>query len=133
MKEQLEKIYNDAAADIEKAVSSDDIEEIKLKYLSRKGELNSIKKNLKDLSDEDKRIVGAFANEVAQKLENSVSEKFDSIYRKELDEKLQKEKIDITLSGKFVSQGKIHPITSTINEIVSILQSLGFSLSLIHI
>lgn len=128
MQNQLEKIYNDAAADIEKAVTSDDIEEIKLKYLSRKGELNSIKKNLKDLSDEDKRIVGAYANEVAQKLEASVDEKFDSIYRKELDEKLQNEKIDITLSGKFIPQGKVHPITSTINEIVSILQSLGFSL-----
>lgn len=128
MKAQLEKIFNEASADIEKALSTDDIEEIKLKYLSRKGELNSIKKNLKDLSDEDKRIVGAFANEVAQKLENSIKEKFDSIYRKELDEKLQQEKIDITLSGKFVAQGKVHPITSTINEITAIFQTLGFSL-----
>lgn len=128
MKTQLEKIYNDASADIEKALTSDDIEEIKLKYLSRKGELNSIKKNLKDLSDEDKRIVGAFANEVAQKLEHSVNEKFDSIYRKELDEKLLTEKIDITLTGKFTPQGKIHPLTATTNEIVEIFQSLGFSL-----
>lgn len=128
MKEQLEKIFNDASADIEKAVKSDDIEEIKLKYLSRKGELNSIKKNLKDLSDEDKRIVGAFANEVAQKLESSVNEKFESIYREELNEKLQKEKIDITLTGKFIPQGKVHPLTATTNEIVAIFQSLGFSL-----
>lgn len=128
MKQQLEKIYNDAAGDIEKALTSDDIEEIKLKYLSRKGELNSIKKNLKDLSDEDKRIVGAYANEVAQKLEKAVDEKFETIYRKELDAKLQQEKIDITLTGKYIPQGKVHPLTSTINEIVSILQSLGFSL-----
>lgn len=128
MKEQLEKIFNEASADIEKASSSDDIEEIKLKYLSRKGELNSIKKNLKDLSDEDKRIVGAYANEVATKLENSVNEKHENIYRKELDAKLQKEKIDITLSGKFIPQGKVHPLTSTTNEIVEIFQKLGFSL-----
>ena len=128
MKKQLEKIFNDATSDIEKAISTDDIEEIKLKYLSRKGELNSIKKNLKDLSDEDKRIVGAFANEIAEKLENAVDEKFDTIYRKELDEKLQKEKIDITLTGKFIPQGKVHPLTSTINEIVAIFQTLGFSL-----
>lgn len=128
MKEQLEKIFNDAKADIEKATSSEHIEEVKLKYLSRKGELNSIKKNLKDLSDEDKRVVGAYANEVAQKLEAAVDEKFESIYRKELDEKLQKEKIDITLTGKFIPQGKVHPLTSTINEIVAIFQSLGFSL-----
>lgn len=128
MKEQLEKIFNDASVDIEKAVNSDDIEEIKLKYLSRKGELNSIKKNLKDLSDDEKRVVGAFANEVAQKLENSVNEKFDSIYRKELNEKLQNEKIDITLTGKFTPQGKVHPLTATTNEIIAIFQSLGFSL-----
>lgn len=129
MKEQLEKIYESAKADIKKATTSNDIEDIKLKYLSRKGELNSIKKNLKDLSDEDKRIVGAFANEISQKMEASIKEKFEDIYRKELDEKLQKEKIDITLSGKFVPQGKVHPLTSTTNEIVSIFQTLGFSLA----
>lgn len=128
MKQQLEKILNDATADIEKANCTDSIEEIKLKYLSRKGELNSIKKNLKDLSDEDKRVVGAFANEVAQKLESAIKEKYDSIYRTELNEKLQKEKIDITLTGKFTPQGKVHPLTSTINEIVEIFQTLGFSL-----
>lgn len=128
MKSQLEKIYNDANADIINAASSDDIEEIKLKYLSRKGELNSIKKNLKDLSDEEKRVIGAYANEVAQKLETSLNEKFEMIYRLELDAKLQQEKIDITMSGKFIPEGKVHPLTSTTNEIVSILQSLGFSM-----
>lgn len=129
MKQQLEKIFNDASADIEKALTSDDIEGIKLKYLSRKGELNSIKKNLKDLSDEDKKVVGAYANEIAQKLESSVVEKFNVIYRKELDEKLQKEKIDITMAGKYVPVGKVHPLTSTTNEIVAIFQTLGFSLA----
>lgn len=128
MKAQLEQILNNATADIENAQTSDDIENIKLKYLSRKGELNSIKKNLKDLSNEDKRIVGAFANEVAQKLECAVNEKFETIYRKELDVKLQKEKIDLTLPGKFTPQGRIHPLTSTTNEIVEIFQKLGFSL-----
>lgn len=128
MKEQLEKIFNEAQADIEKAKTTDDIEEIKLKYLSRKGELNLIKKNLKDLSEEDKRTVGAFANEITQNLEQSLKTKFESIYREELNEKLQKEKVDITLPGKFIPQGKVHPLTSTINEIVGILQSLGFSL-----
>lgn len=128
MKQQLEKIFKDAQADIEKALNREDIEEIKLKYLSRNSELNSIKKNLKDLSDEDKRIVGALANKVAQDIESAVNEKFEVIYRKELNEKLQKEKIDITLPGKFVPQGKVHPLTSTINEIVAIFQTLGFSL-----
>ena len=92
MKEQLQKIYDAASADLSKATSIADIEELKLKYLSRKGELNSIKKNLKDLSDEDKRVVGAFANEIANKLEAEVKAKYDEFYKKELDEKLKKEK-----------------------------------------
>ena len=55
MKTQLENIYISAKEDITKAQSINDIDEIRLKYLSRKGEFNSIKKGLKDLSDEDKR------------------------------------------------------------------------------
>ena len=129
MKEQLQKIYDLAKADLEKVQSIADIEDFKLKYLSRKGELNSIKKNLKDLSNEDKRIVGAFANEVANDLENSAKEKYEFFYKKELDEKLKKEKIDVTLSGKYIQMGHIHPITETINEITDIFHSLGFSVA----
>ncbi|MCI1273615.1 MAG: phenylalanine--tRNA ligase subunit alpha [Clostridiaceae bacterium] len=127
MKEQLEKIYNSASQDLDNANSISDIESIKAKYLSRKGEFNEIKKNLKNLSDEDKRIVGSLANEITQKLEGAIKTKFEEFYNKELNEKLQKDKIDITLPGKSVRMGNIHPLTSTTNEIVTILQGLGFS------
>jgi phenylalanyl-tRNA synthetase alpha chain len=127
MKEQLENIYNSAKSDIDKAVSVADIEDIRLKYLSRKGEFNSIKKGLKDLSDEEKRTVGALANQITQDLENLLKDKYDNFYRKELNEKLQHDRIDITLSGKYTPQGKTHPLTSTTDEIVSIFQNLGFS------
>ena len=127
MKEQLEKIYANAAGDIEKSTSINDLDEVRNKYLSRKGEFNEIKKNLKNLSDEDKRIVGSLANEITQKLESSLKAKYDDFYKKELDAKLLKEKIDITLPGKFERVGKVHPLTTTTNEIVSIFQSLGFS------
>lgn len=127
MKEQLEKIYASANEDLEKARSISDLDEIRAKYLSRKGEFNEIKKNLKNLSDEDKRIVGSLANEITRKLETSIQEKHNEFYKKELDEKLAKERIDVTLPGKFVPRGKVHPITSTTNEIVASLQSLGFS------
>ena len=127
MKEQLEQIYANAVADLSKAASISDLDEIRGKYLSRKGEFNEIKKNLKNLSDEDKRIVGSLANEITQKLEASLKEKHDEFYKQELDAKLLKERIDITLPGKFIPRGKVHPITSPTNEIVSSLQSLGFS------
>ena len=127
MKEQLEKIYAEATTDIENASSVKDLEDIKFKYLSRKGEFNEIKKGLKDLSVEDKKIVGSLANEITQKLESSIKDKFKLFYEKELNEKLQKEKIDVTLPGQYVPRGHVHPLTSTTNEICSFFQSLGFS------
>ena len=127
MKEQLEKIYENATSDLTKASCINDLDEIRGKYLSRKGEFNEIKKNLKNLSDEDKRIVGSLANEITQKLEKALKEKHDEFYKKELDEKLSKERLDVTLPGKYIPRGKVHPITSTTNEIVASLQSLGFS------
>lgn len=128
MQEKLNNIYSLASADIEKANSIADLDEIRLKYLSRKGEFNSIKKGLKDLSDEEKRVVGSLANDITQKLETAIKEKYSEFYRKELDAKLEKDRIDITLPGNFSPRGKVHPITSTTNEIVSIFQNLGFSL-----
>ena len=101
MKEQLEKIYSEAVSDIEKATGIKDLDDIKNKYLSRKGELNEIKKGLKDLSVEDKKVVGSLANEISTKLETSISEKFKAFYQKELNEKLEKERLDVTLPGQF--------------------------------
>lgn len=127
MKEQLEKIYSNASTDIENAVSIKDLEEIKNKYLSRKGEFNEIKKGLKDLSVEDKKVIGSLANEITQKLEGAISDKFKLFYERELNEKLQKEKLDVTLPGQYIPRGHVHPLTSTTDEICSIFQSLGFS------
>jgi phenylalanyl-tRNA synthetase alpha chain len=129
MKEQLEKIYENASADIEKAATVKDLEDVKFKYLSRKGEFNEIKKGLKDLSPDDKRVVGALANDITQKLETSIKEKFQLFYEIELNKKLESEKLDITLPGQYIPRGKVHPLTSTTNEIVSIFQSLGFSVA----
>lgn len=127
MKEQLEQIYSNAASDIEKAQSTKDLEDIKNKYLSRKGEFNEIKKGLKDLPLEEKKTVGALANSITQKLEKSISEKFKAFYEKELNEKFSKEKIDVTMPGQFIPRGHKHLLTSTTEEICSIFRGLGFS------
>lgn len=128
MKSKLETIYSNALKDLENVASLADLEEVKLTYLSRKGELNNIKKNLKDLSVEEKKVVGAFANKVSTDLENIIEEKSNELYKKELDEKLKKETIDITLPGDSYPQGKVHSLTQTVNEIVEIFQGMGFSL-----
>ena len=127
MKDKLELILKDATKEINESKTLFDLDNVKLKYLSRKGELNSIKKNLKDLSDEDKRIIGSFANKVSNELEELIASKSDELYKVELNKKLNEERIDITLPSDIRPQGKVHPLTQTINEIVEIFQGLGFS------
>ena len=127
MKEKLELILKNATEEINNAQSVQDLENVKLKFLSRKGELNSIKKNLKDLSVDDKRIIGALANKVSNELEELIGTKSEELYRVELNKKLEAEKIDITLPSDFRPQGNVHPLTQTVNEIVEIFRGLGFS------
>lgn len=128
MKSTLETIYSNALKDIETVNSMQDLEEFKNNYLSRKSELNNIKKNLKDLSVEEKKVIGALANKVSNDLESLVSEKSEALYKIELNEKLKSETIDITLPGDYLPQGREHLLTQTINEIVEIFQGMGFSL-----
>src|SRR5574344_844166 len=111
MKETLEKIHANALDAISKINSTADIEEIKNTFLSRKSELNNIKKNLKDLSNDDKRIVGSLSNQITKDIEEKLNEKFQEFYQKELNEKLEKERIDITLPGSYNKFGKAHPLT----------------------
>lgn len=129
MKEKLENIKNEALAELANTSTLKQIEEIEIKFLGRKGELNEIKKNLKNLPNDQKPIIGALANQIANELQDFIKQKHEEFYKKELEEKLLSEKIDITLPGTFIPQGKVHPLTSTINEITQIFQGLGFSLT----
>ncbi len=128
MQQTLENIRTNALSEINTAESTTKLEEIRNEYLSRKSELTNIKKNLKDLSNEEKRIIGPLANKVSSEIETALNEKYNSLYKKELNEKLEKDRIDVTLPGSFVPYGKVHPLTRTIDEIVEIFQGMGFSL-----
>ncbi|MBR6163085.1 phenylalanine--tRNA ligase subunit alpha [bacterium] len=128
MEQKLENIRKDATEKIEKALNTTELENIKNEYLSRKGELTNIKKNLKDLPDDQKRIIGSLSNEIFNSLSVLVEEKYKKLYNEELRQKLEKERIDISLPGSYTPRGKVHPLTQTVNEIVEIFEGMGFSL-----
>jgi len=127
MKEKLNEIKLKALEEIEKAQSIEQIEDIKVNYLGRKGELNLIRRRVKDLAPEERPVVGDIANKVSSEIEQKTNEKYEILHKKSLNIKLEKEKIDVTLPGKFKPYGKVHPLTSTINEIVAIFGRMGFS------
>ena len=128
MENKINEIRTIALAEIEASTDLKSLEEAKNKYLSRNSEFNNLKKGMKDLTPEQRPVIGALLNKVSAELEKLVNEKNEVFYKKELDERLLKEKIDITLDGDYISNGKVHPLTQTVNEIVEIFNHLGFSL-----
>ncbi len=129
MENRILEIKNSAVVEIEKINNGKDLEEFRNKYLSRNCELNNLKKGLKDVAQELRPKIGALVNEVFSELEAMADRKHQEFYTVELNEKLQAEKIDVTLSGTFSPRGRVHSLTQTINEIVEIFQHLGFSLT----
>lgn len=129
METKIKEIEAKALADIENAVDLKSLEAVKNEYLSRNSEFTNLKKGMKDLSPEQKPIIGALINKVSTTLNDLIEQKKDIFYKKELNEKLLKEKIDVTLDGEYVPIGHVHPLTQTVNEIVEIFQNLGFSLA----
>lgn len=128
MRDKLQQIKIDALVLIDNAQTLEDIEDVKLKFLSRKGELNTFKKKIKDLPADQKPIIGALANEIAQELEQKLNDKLYILQREEILKRIESEKIDITMPGRGIYSGKKHPLTTTIDEIVEIFQGMGFSL-----
>lgn len=128
MKEKLQQLFNTISEEIAQSKTVWELEDVKNVHMSRKSELNNMKKNLKDLSVEDKKIVGALTNKISSDLQNLYNEKLDELKTIERNQKLKSEIIDITLPGDFIPAGKVHPITKAINEITEIFQGMGFSI-----
>ena len=128
METKINEIRTLALAEIEASVDLKTLEDVKNKYLSRNSEFNNLKKGMKDLTPEQKPVIGALLNKVSNELTSLFEEKKEIFYKKELNEKLLKEKIDVTLDGDYNPIGKVHPLNQTINEIVEIFNHLGFSL-----
>lgn len=128
MKEKLLSIKENAVEELKKAISKSDLEEIRVKYLGKKGEVTSILKGLGSLSQEERPVIGKVANEVRQSIENFIGEAYEEVKKKEKEIRLKKEIVDITLPGKKQVVGKRHPLEITLNEIKDIFISMGFSI-----
>lgn len=124
MKEKIQKIKEEVLEKLNNVKNLDDLKEIELKYLSRKGEFSQIMRQLKDLSLELKKEVGSLANTTKKELEEKVSS-----VKKGFLEKETNKKVDVTLPGKAKKRGHLHPITIVQREIEDLFTSLGFSIA----
>ncbi|WPC41351.1 phenylalanine--tRNA ligase subunit alpha [Clostridium sp. JS66] len=128
MKEKLELIKNNALEKIKNISSSSEFENIRVKYLGKKGELTQILRGMGTLSAEERPAVGKIANEVRAVLENAIEEGINNIKNKEKKARLQNEVIDISMPGIKQNLGRRHPLEQTLNDMKDIFITMGFTI-----
>lgn len=127
MQEQIEKIKLESLEEILKCNSMNNLEEIRIKYLGKKGKLVEILKGLKDLDQEQRKEIAKFANELKQDIESKIETKKEEVLELEYLEKIKNsEKIDISIPVD-KELGSLHPITVVQKELEDIFSTMGFN------
>ncbi len=126
MKTQLEQIRAAALAAISEATDGKAVEELRVKYLGKKGEITAILKQMGSLSAEERPVMGQLANEVRAAIETAIAESAEKMKAAALEAQLKAETVDITMPAKKRSVGSLHPINKVANDLIDIFQSMGF-------
>ena len=126
MQETLKNISLTAAAAVAACAEEAQIENLRVQYLGKKGELTAILKQMGSLSPEERPKMGALVNEAKQELEALITTKKEELKIKAQEEKLKQETIDITMPAKEIKPGKLHPLNTVLDDMINIFQSMGF-------
>ena len=126
MKEKLEQIKQEALKRIQESTDPERLNEIKVAYLGKKGELTSLLKSMKDLAAEEKPKFGQMVNDTRSSIEGVLDEAKKKLDTAALNEKLKKEVIDVTLPAQKPRRGHRHPNTIALEEVERIFVGLGY-------
>ncbi len=128
MQEQLRALQQKAEGDLLKCTTLEELNEVRIRYMGKKGELTQILRGMGKLSKEERPIIGSLANEIRDEFDEKLAHITKQIKAQELEQRLEKESIDITLPGIAPEKGRKHPLTQIIEEIEEIFLGLGFTI-----
>lgn len=129
IKEKLLDLKARAIENLEASDTIEKLEEHRVQYLGKKGELTKILKDMGKLSKDEKPEIGKIANEVREYISETISTGKARIYQEQMNAKILAETIDVTLPAKRRTVGKKHPITKMIDEVAEIFIGMGFSIA----
>ncbi|MCF6178780.1 MAG: phenylalanine--tRNA ligase subunit alpha, partial [Geopsychrobacter sp.] len=127
MKDRLQNLEKDALAAIASAETTAALQDIRVAYLGKKGAVTDIMKGMRDLSAEQRPVIGALVNSMKANLESAFSDHGAVLQKSAVAERIASEKIDVTLPGRQSFSGSKHPVTLVTEEIVEIFSRLGFA------
>ena len=128
MKEQLERILEQARKQLESVSDPKVIEEMRVQYLGKKGEITSILKQMGKLPAEERPKMGQLANAVRDQIETDLKKKSEKLRAEFAARKLEEEKLDVTLPGKDIPVGRAHPLNAVLSEVEEIFLGMGFDI-----
>lgn len=126
---QLQILGESAAKTIEASETLQKLEELRISYLGKKGELSLILKEMGKLSAEDRPRIGAIANDIKTKIQDTLSKKQEYLQKAEFNRQIASETLDVTMPGVSYSLGKSHPLQSTIDRVIDIFVGLGYTIA----
>lgn len=124
--QDLSAIQNQALDQISKANSLAELDQLRVDYLGKKGQVTSLLKTLGSLSPEERPKAGAQINVVKQELQEKITEKKKNLEQAAINEKLASETVDVTLPGRRATRGSLHPVTRTMQHIEDIFVDIGY-------
>ena len=127
--EKLDAIVQKAIATLAETQVAAELENVKAKWLGKAGEISLLMKTLGNLSAEERPKVGALINAAKQKVEEALNERREAIKTKELEAQLAKEALDVSLPGRGLGVGGLHPVTRTLARIEELFHSIGFEVA----
>ena len=129
MQAQLNKILEEAKAQLNEASTLAQTDDIRVKILGKKAKLTEILRGMGKLSPEERKTTGQMANKVRAEVEKMLEEKFEAVKAAAKEAQFKIEKIDVTEPGREVTLGVKHPLTITIEEVSKVFMNMGFSIS----
>ena len=126
MKERLEQILKDATARIQESDALDKLNDVRVSFLGKKGELTTVLKSMKDVAKEDRPLIGQMVNETRAKIEACLEKTKSDLEVKLLEARLEEEVIDVTLPAKKQTLGHRHPNTIALEEVERIFTGMGY-------
>ncbi|PQP91442.1 phenylalanine--tRNA ligase subunit alpha [Paenibacillus sp. AR247] len=129
MKEKLEALRQEAIAQLNDVADVQTLNDLRVKYLGKKGALTEILRGMGALSAEERPLIGQVANDVRGAIEGLIESKQQAFQKAETEQRLQAEKVDVTLPGRKMTQGGTHPLNKVIQEIEEIFIGMGYHIA----
>ena len=129
LESQLDAISQEAQEAIAATETLDQLEQLRVKYLGKKGPIPQVLGGMGKLDPAERPRIGARANEVKEAIQGDLDRKRTALQTAQIQARLESEAIDVTMPGVFRPQGRVHPLNGTIDQVLDILVGMGYTVA----